>query len=222
MINVLFAVNETTWGLLKQNFQRDEDGNRLRTDLTDSQARKLRHNVSGFWKTPEIGGQNYHVVSWDVPEIYGDGTIPFPVMADGLRWVEFLLTEFPNKFHIIGAWNTDGSMFGTEIAQVENGVNSVETQTKVVTPTDKEIIDIEATIANQVLTMKTIQVDVITYEPSGEFIDVPHYDEVTEGTPIYPIHAQYMKIFPDVDGNPATVPTNVNKNFGRGDRRWSI
>lgn len=183
-VNVIFAVNETTWGFLKQNFQHDVDGNRLRTDLTDSQARKLRANVHGHWKTPDIGGTTYHVVSWYIPEIYIDDEVG---ETSGLKWLEFLLTEFPNKFHVIGAWNYDGSQFGTEIASAVMDYSNPENPVEV-TP------------------------------------------ETVNGTPIYPIHTQYMKIFPDdveydgegneVSRTPASGPKEVNKVAGWADRRW--
>lgn len=216
-INVIFAVNQTTWNALKQNFQYNENGTRVREDLTETQARKLRTNISGHWKTPDIGGTIYHVVSWYVPLIYIDPENP----TSGLKWVEFLLTEFPGKFHIIGAWNKDGSMFGTALRQQENGVDSIETQDRIITMVDKQVLDIEATIANEAETFKTVQVEEISYIDSGVFIDIPHFDTVVDGTPVYPIHAQYMKIFPDVDEQPAIIPAEVNKVLGWSDRRWA-
>jgi len=224
-INVIFAVNETTWGLLKQNFQRDEDGKRLRADLTPSQAAKLKTNIHGHWKTPTLGGTVYHIVSWYVPNI------PTVEGGNDLKWLEFLLTEFPGKFHVIGAWNKDGSQFGTEIAHYENGTDSYEVPEKVVTLVDKEVIDEAATIASGVLTMKTIQVEEIHDIGSGVFEDIPHYDEVVQGTHMYPIHAQYLKIFPDdvtydEDGNEtsrtaAVAPKEVNNILGWKPRRWT-
>lgn len=169
MINVIFAINQTTWDLLKQNFQRDVDGIRLRTDLTVEQASKLRSNIFGHWKVPNIAGTDYHVISWYVPST---------------TWIEFLLTEYPGKFIIVGAWRRDGSQFGTTIVPATYDENLVEA-----TP------------------------------------------ETVIGTPQYPIHAQYMKIFPDdvtydQNGNELTrsaaaAPKEVNKLFGWSDRRWT-
>jgi len=217
MINIIYAVNQTTWDFLKQNFQYDEEGNRLRTDLTNSQAIKLRTNVHGYWKTPVLAGTTYHVVSWYVPEILVEKGNP----DAGLTWVEFLLNKWPGKFHIIGAWNFDGSMFGTKLTKVPNGTTPLENINRVVTFEDIQAIDVKATMEAGVEIFKPSTKRVVTNVPTGTFKDMPLFDEVVSGTPGYPIHNQYLSIFPDVDGQPAVVPAPVNTMFGQADRRWS-
>lgn len=230
MINVLFAVNQDTYEKLRDNFRRDEDGNRLRTDLTDAQAKKLRTSIHSHWKTPTLGGTVYHVASWYVPEIYGDGSRD-AVITDGLKWVEFLTNKWPSKFHILGAWNKDGSQFGTTITQVENGTDLVDEYQTVEVPYTVQVLDVEATIAAD----SPVYKDETRYrkeqQPTGQQIEAPHFDEAVVGTPVYPIHAQILKIMPDdvtydANGNetsrvPASAPKEVNKMVGWKDRRWS-
>lgn len=214
-VNILFALKDTHFQALKDNFRFNEDGSRVREDLTVNQAKKLRHHVDGHWPTPTIGGTVYHVISWTIPMIWEDDEDH----SLGLKWVNFLDNKWPAAFILIGAWERNGCQLGTSISLVENGVDVVPVM--VPNMVDKQVIDVEATIADgtQVI-YKIVQVQE-GWIDSGETQEVPHFDEVVEGTPIYPLHPQYMKIMPDVDGQPATVPVQVNKVCGWADRRWS-
>jgi hypothetical protein len=149
-VNVIFAIDQATAILLRQNFQRDDNGDRLRTDLTDSQADKLRHSIRDHWVVPNIAGVDYRVVSWYVPEIYEDPE----------DW-----TTIPEE-------------------RDENG-------------------------------------DVILTPPQAGMVHAPeHHFWHTVDDAIYSQHAQFMRIFPDVDGSPATVPAELNNVLGWAERIW--
>lgn len=219
-VNVLFAVNDDTFQLLKDNFRRDENGDRVRTDLTDAQAKKLRASISGRWKTPTIAGTKYHIFSWYVPRefIGGRGATE----QDGLKWVEFLLNKWPNKFQIIGAWNKDGSQFGTKIEQVENGTQLVPEMETIQEPYTVQVVDIEATVADGT---QVIYKDETRYrsvqQPTGQQVEIPKYDEVVTGTPVYPIHPWVLANPDKVFADGATGPMEVNNVCGWKPRRWS-
>jgi hypothetical protein len=226
-VNVIFAVDQTTAQTIRQAFKQYRQDGTLPFGLTESQMRKLRSlSQADLFKSPVIGGTTYHVLVWRIPDIPVDKDDP----SAGLKWLEFILDKWPNKFHLINVTGRDGARYGTTLSRVENGVDIVPVKTRIVTPTDTQEVNVEATIANGVLTYKTVTVDVITYEDQGETAEVPHFDIVVNGTPVYPIHAQYMKIFPDditrnPDGSiasqlPASAPKVVNKVNGWGDPIW--
>jgi len=106
-INVIMAVNETTWGLLKQNYERDEDGNRLRTDLTDAQANKLRGALDHSWNALNISGTNYKILDMYFPDEFEPN--------GELTWLNFLQTKWPNKFIVIAVFKQDGAPLGITI-----------------------------------------------------------------------------------------------------------
>jgi len=158
-IEVIWVVNEDTFQLLRQNFQRDENGDRLREDLTEAQSKKLKHSVVDYWKRPNIAGTDYRVIQWLIPDDLVNANDP----NSGLQWLEFLLGKWANKITVVGVFNRNGYMYG------------------------------------------------ITINPeTGDM----------EGSPTYPRHAQYLKIFPDVDGLPATEPADVSTILGRSTRIW--
>lgn len=215
-VNVLFALKEINYQRLKDNFRYDADDNRIRTDLTVAQADKLRHHYDGTWP-PVVLAQTYRVLMFTFPLVYEQPGNP----SAGHKWIEFLLNhpDFPNAWILIGVWNLDGSQWGTQIVRTENGVDIVPKYDRVVTPVDKEVFDLEATITNQAYTTKTIQVEEVSFIENGTR-EIPHFDVTVEGTPVYPLHPQYMKIMPDVDGQPAIVPIDVCLLSGQAPRRW--
>lgn len=195
---------------------RDENGDRLRNDLTDAEARALKSSVVGYWNTPVIAGNVYTIVNWFVPSEYVVAGDP----SSGLKWVEKLIDKWPTKIILIGAWNRDGAMFGTTIDKVENGVDSFEVMNRVVTMTDLGNTTWDITDPLNPVEIPLLE-EVVTYEGTGQFVDLPHYDDVVTGAPVYPLHPQYMKIFPDVDGAPAVVPAEVCTMSGWAERRWA-
>lgn len=226
-VNVLFALKEINYQRLKDNFRVDVNGDRLRTDFTVPQLRKLRNHYDGTWPPVQLA-ETYRVMMFTFPEITNvEGDI-----SSGHKWVDFLTDhpDFPNAWILIGVWNIDGSQWGTRIVSTENGVDVVPKYDRVVTLVDKEVFDLEATIANQAHTTKTIQVEEVSFVENGTQ-EVPHFDITVEGTPVYPLHPQYMKIMPDdvtydQDGNetsrtPAAAPKDVCLIAGQKPRRWA-
>ena len=102
-VNVLIAVTDATWALLKQNFQwidpEDRSLGRVREDLTLAQAKKMRNNRAGTWKAVSAAGNDYTILSLDIPAEF--------TVAEGdpkLVWIEFLLDTWPGKFIVLRAW----------------------------------------------------------------------------------------------------------------------
>lgn len=173
-VNVLFALKDSHFELLLDNFRTNPDGTRVRTDLTVAQADKLRNNYHGQWPLVVLV-DTYHVLSFTLPEVYENRND----ISAGHKWIEFLLNKWPNVWIVIGCWNRDGSHWGTTLSLVENGTDMIEG------------------------------------------VEVPHFDRIITGTPVYPLHPQYMKIMPDVDGQPAVVPVDVSLVCGYAPRRWA-
>lgn len=131
-VNVLFALKDSHYQLLLDNFRVDQFGNRIRTDLTKTQARKLRHNYTGAWPSPTIGANVYHVLSFTFPEELEDSND----ITAGHKWIEFLLTKWPNVWIVVGCWNRNGTQWGTTLvtAVYDDQGNEITPETVIGTP----------------------------------------------------------------------------------------
>lgn len=235
-VRALLAIKEATRLAIKSNYtlvdSENPDSGYVRDDFpSEKHKRAFRSSYAGSWPAVTLGGTTYTPIEMRVPDIYVDEEVG---VTSGLKYLEWILTNYPNALVVVGVWNRDGSQLGTHYEQVENGVDSFENSDRVVTMVDQQEIDIDATIAlgTGELVYKTVQVEQVDYVPNGTFTDVPHYDTVQVGTPVYPIHPQFMKIMPpDVTYNPdgsvasstpAVAPKEVYKPSGWGDRNWEL
>ena len=107
-VNVIFALRDTHFQLVLDNFRVDENGDRIRTDLTRAQARKLKDNFTGMWPVATVGANNYRVLSFTLPEVYENANDP----SQGHKWINFLEAKWPGVWIVVGVWQRNGAPWG--------------------------------------------------------------------------------------------------------------
>lgn len=137
-VNVLLALEQSVANKLKQNFQfvdpQDRDQGYVRNDLTQAQREKLRGTLFDYWKGPTFQSTTYVIIALYLPAT--------PMTKDDLRlkWLETLFSLLPGTNFILGAWNPDGSEYGTWIIppvydpSIENAHVELEPERIVGTP----------------------------------------------------------------------------------------
>jgi hypothetical protein len=173
-----------------------------------------RGQVQGQYKTYVAGARSYK--NWSIT-LEGSQKLKDEV--------DFAIATYPAHIIIIGAWHWDGRMIGTQFVY-DDVTRDVEVQDpdapQIPNPDyqpDPELPDYDPIEMIDDVT-QTIIIQVTSNEIVG-----------TSGTPTYPIHAQILKIMPDVvtydvNGNEisrvdATEPTDVNLLMGQAPRRFT-
>jgi len=207
--------------ILRSTYAIDEEGNHLSNALDDTERARYKIHTHGYWSEVSDAGVNWQLVSAYIsPMLTEDET--------ELDDVRYALDKFVGQVKVLGAWHWNGLQFGTTLTRVENGVDIFDNQVRTVTVVqDGMKPDMEATIASGQLVEVPNMIEQVTYEPDGTTTEVPHYDELIEGTPMYPIVVAdalpYMPDFIDANGvaTPRTELTGINGICGQAPRRFN-
>lgn len=112
--NVILAIDPDAWVLLRQNWQRDEDGNRLRNDFTDEEVYDMRNFTNGRWGILAESGELYRIVDWfPTKQLTQDETELYYV--DLLQETANTITGGTGKVVVVAAFDKDtGFIYGAE------------------------------------------------------------------------------------------------------------
>lgn len=192
LVNIGVAIKTIKAPELAANLHYDTEGNRLLSTIPDDEVCQLHEYASGFWKNvvhPETG-EEYRIVSFYIPlNTIGDDD-------NRLTLVESLLNRYPDDIAIVGAWNKNGSQYGTTLIEklYEYPVDLSDMHNPVFL--DKVIISDEIIIGEPVYPINPLvglaMPDIVVYDSENN----------------------------EISRTSATQPKEVHKLAGWKDRRW--
>ena len=131
-VNVLFALKDSHYQRLLDNFRLDANGDIVQQppDFTPTERRKLKNHYSGRWPEAAIGVDIYQTLSFTFPMILENQND----ITAGHKWIEFLKTKWPDVWTVVGCWERDGEWWGVD--QIGSAIYPIHPQHMKIMPDD--------------------------------------------------------------------------------------